>query len=195
MTSEADPGRGAAEERHRERRSSIVVGAFLVLVGIVFLVDRQFGFDVGRTGWPLFVIGPGVVLFLVSFAVGGRSGAGFAVAGAIVTATGLILAFQSQTGLWATWAYAWTLVAPGGVGLGLLAYGALTGQRDLAMSGGATLLTGLALFLVFAFFFESVIGLSGQRVAGLDALLAGGIVVLGGVIVVLSLRPASRGAP
>jgi hypothetical protein len=195
MTSEADPADVSTDHRHRERRSSVVIGGFLILVGILFLADRQFGFDVGRTGWPLFVIGPGVVLFLVSFAVGGRSGAGFAVAGAIVTAVGLILAFQSQTGLWATWAYAWTLVAPGGVGLGLLAYGGLTGQRDLAMSGGAALLTGLALFLVFAFFFESVIGLSGQRVAGLDALLAGGVVVLGAVIGVLSLRPASRGTP
>jgi hypothetical protein len=71
-------------------------------------------------------------------------------------------------------------------------YGALTGQRDLAMSGGAALLAGLALFLVFAFFFESVIGLSGERIPGLDALLAGGLVVLGAVIVVVSLRPGHR---
>ena len=179
-------------ERHAERRSNLVVGGLLVLVGIVFLVGRQVGFDLGRTGWPLFVIGPGVVLFLASFAVGGRAGAGLAVAGAIVAVTGVILAVQNQTGLWSTWAYAWALVAPGGVGLGLLVYGALTGQRDLAMSGAATLLTGLALFLVFAFFFESVIGLSGRRVAGLDALLAAGLVVLGAVMVVLSLRPNRR---
>jgi hypothetical protein len=179
-------------ERHAERRASVVIGGFLILVGIIFLVGRQVGFDVGRTGWPLFVVGPGVVLFLASFAVGGRAGAGLAVVGAIITVTGVILAVQSQTGLWSTWAYAWALVAPGGVGLGLFIYGALTGQRDLAMSGGATLLTGLALFLVFAFFFESVIGLSGRRVAGLDALLAAGLVVLGMVIVVFSLRPGRR---
>jgi hypothetical protein len=195
MTRGADPEDVAIDQRGAERRSSVVIGGLLILVGIMVLVDRQVGFEIGRTGWPLFVIGPGVILFLVSFAVGGRAGAGFAVAGAIVTATGLILAVQSQTGLWATWAYAWTLVAPGGVGLGLLVYGTVTGQRDLALSGGAALLTGLALFLVFAFFFESVIGLSGQRVAGLDALLAAGIVVLGAVIVVLSLRPAPRGTP
>jgi hypothetical protein len=181
-------------ERHAERRSSIVIGAILVLVGIVFLVGRQVGFDLGRAGWPLVVIVPGVILFLLSFAVGARRGAGFAVAGAIVAVTGIVLAVQNQTGLWSTWAYAWTLVAPGGVGLGLLIYGLLTGQRDLAMSGGATFLTGLALFLVFAFFFESVIGLSGRRVEGLDELLAGGLVVLGAVIVVLSLRSERRAA-
>jgi hypothetical protein len=181
-------------DRDTQRRSSIVVGALLIVVGAMFLIARVAGVDVGRTGWPLFVILPGIVLFLVSFAVGGRAGSGFAVAGAIVTVTGVILAVQNQTGLWATWAYAWALVAPGAVGLGLLLYGTLTGQRDLAMSGGAALLAGLALFLVFAFFFESVVGLSGERIAGLDALLAAGLVVLGAVIVIVSLRPRDRSA-
>jgi hypothetical protein len=180
------------DERRAERRSSIVVGALLVVVGAMFLVARIGGLDVGRTGWPLFVILPGAVLFLVSFAIGGRAGAGFAVAGGIVTITGVVLAVQNQTGLWATWAYAWALVAPGGVGLGLLLYGALTRQREFVMSGGAALVSGLALFLVFAFFFESVIGLSGRRIAGLDALFAGGLVVLGAAIVVYSLRPGRR---
>jgi hypothetical protein len=177
------------DDRHAERRSSIVVGALLVVVGAMFLIARIGGVDVGRAGWPLFIILPGVVLFLVSFAVGGRAGSGFAVAGAIVTTTGLVLAVQNQTGLWATWAYAWALVAPGGVGLGLFIYGLLTRQREFVMSGGAALIAGLALFLVFAFFFESIIGLSGRRIAGLDAVFAGGLVVLGAVIVVLSLRP------
>jgi hypothetical protein len=183
------------DELHADRRSTVVVGAILIVIGGIFLVGRQLGLDVGRTGWPLFVIVPGVILFLVSFVVGGRAGSGFAVGGAVVTMTGVILAIQNQTGLWSTWAYVWTLVAPGGVGLGLLIYGTLTGQRDLAMAGGAALLSGLGLFLVFAFFFESVIGLSGQRVAGLDALLAGGLVVLGGVIVLLSLRRGRRSTP
>ena len=180
------------EDRDTQRRSSVVVGALLVIVGAIFLIARLGRVDVGQTGWPLFVIVPGIVLFLLSFAIGRRAGAGFAVAGAIVVVTGVILAVQNQTGLWATWAYAWALVAPGAVGLGLLLYGALTGQRDLATSGGATLLAGLGLFLVFAFFFESVIGLSGERIPGLDALLAAGLVVLGAVILVLSLRPGRR---
>jgi len=175
-----------------ERRSSVVIGAILIALGAIFLVGRELEIDVGRTGWPVFVIVPGVILFLLAFAVGGQGGAGFAVAGAIVTVTGVILAVQNATGLWSTWAYAWTLVAPGGVGLGLLIYGALTRQRDLAMGGGWALLTGLALFLVFAFFFESVIGLSRGRIAGLDAVLAGGLVILGVAIVVLSLRPGRK---
>ena len=178
-----------------ERRTSVVMGAALVLVGVLFLAGRQLGFDVGRAGWPLFVIVPGVVLFLLAFAVGGRAGSGLAVGGATLTMTGLILAVQNATGLWSTWAYAWALVAPGGVGLGLVIYGALTRQRDLALSGAAALLAGLGLFLAFGFFFESIIGLSGRRVAGLDTLLAGGLVILGAVIVVLSLRPGRHPGP
>ncbi len=122
----------------------------------------------------------------------GGGGSGFAVAGAIVTVTGVVLAVQNQTGLWSTWAYAWALVAPGGVGLGLLVYGALTRQRELALAGAWALLVGLALFLGFAFFFESVIGLSGGRIRNLDVVLAAALVVLGLVIVVFSLRPARR---
>ena len=179
-------------DRGSERRSSIVIGGILIAVGAVFLIGRQLNIDVGRTGWPVFVIIPGIVLFLLAFAVGGQGGSGFAVAGAIVAVTGVVLAVQNQTGLWSTWAYAWALVAPGGVGLGLLVYGALTRQRDLAAAGAWALLVGLALFLGFAFFFESVIGLSGGRIRGLDVVLAAGLVVLGLVIVAFSLRPARR---
>jgi hypothetical protein len=178
--------------RGSERRSSVVIGGILIAVGAVFLVGRQMNIDLGRAGWPVFVIVPGIVLLLLAFAVGGLGGSGFAVAGGIVTVTGVVLAVQNQTGLWSTWAYAWALVAPGGVGLGLLVYGALTRQRDLALAGAWALLVGLALFLGFAFFFESVIGLSGGRIRGLDAVLAAGLVVLGLVIVALSLRPARR---
>ncbi len=121
-------------------------------------------------------------MFLFAFAVGGRPGAGLAAAGALTT----------TTGLWATWAYAWALVAPGAVGLGLFVYGVLTGQRDLVVSGGWALLTGLGLFIVFAFFFESVIGLSGERIVGLDALLAAGLVLLGAAIVGVSLASGRR---
>ncbi len=170
-----------------DRRVSLAVGLLLIAIGAGFLVVRQAGIDLADAGWPLFVIIPGVVLLGLSFAVGGRQGSGFAVGGAIVTVTGLLLAFQNATGLWATWAYAWPLVAPGGAGAGLLVYGTLTRQRDIALPGGWALLVGLALFLVFAFFFESVIGLSGDRIEGLDGLLAGGLVVLGVVIVVLGL--------
>jgi len=175
-----------------ERRMTLAIGLLLILGGAAVLAVRQLGLDLADAGWPLFVIVPGIVLFLVALAVGGRAGTGFAVGGSITTITGLILAFQNQTGLWATWAYAWALVAPGGVGLGLFLYGLLTRQRDLALGGIWTLLTGLVVFIVAAFFFESVIGLSGDRIEGLDTLLAGALVVLGVVVLAVGLTDGRR---
>ena len=175
-----------------ERRMTLAIGVLLILGGATVLAIRQLGLDLGEAGWPLFVIVPGIVLFVVGLGVGGRAGTGFAVAGTVTAVTGLILAFQSQTDLYATWAYAWSLVAPGAIGLGLLLYGALTGQRDLALGGLWTLLTGLVIFIVAAFFFESVIGLSGDRIEGLDALLAAGVMVLGVAIVAVGLSGGRR---
>jgi hypothetical protein len=175
-----------------ERRMTLAIGILLILGGATVLAIRQLGLDLGEAGWPLFVIVPGIVLFVVGLGVGGRAGTGFAVAGTVTTVTGLILAFQSQTDLYATWAYAWALVAPGGIGLGLLLYGGLTGQRDLALGGLWTLLTGLVIFIVAAFFFESVIGLSGDRIEGLDALLAAAVMVLGVAIVAVGLTGGRR---
>jgi hypothetical protein len=189
-----EPPATEVEERPEERRTTFAIGVLLVVVGVGFLIARQLGLDVTDAGWPLFVIVPGLVLFALAFVVGGRAGSGFAVAGGITTVTGLILAVQNATDLWATWAYAWALVAPGGVGLGMLIYGALTGQRDIALSGGWALLVGFALFVAFAFLFEAVIGISGERIAGLDVLLAAGLVVLGVVIVAFGLFGGRRRA-
>lgn len=174
------------------RRGSLALGLLLVVVGLAFLAVRQWGLDLAGTGWPLFVIVPGLVLFAAAFLVGGRPGTGFAVAGAVTVVTGVILAVQNATGLWATWAYAWALVAPGGVGLGLLVYGTLIRQRDLALGGGWSVLVALAIFLVGAFFFESVLGLSGNRIQGLDTLLAGALVLLGMLVIGFGLLGGRR---
>ena len=175
------------ENRRADRRSTLVTGVLLIVAGATFLVARTLGIDLAATGWPLFVIVPGIALWVVALVVRGRPGAGLAAGGGVVTNTGIVLAVQNATGLWATWAYAWTLVAPGGAGLGLLLYGLLVGRRDIALSGAWTLLVGLVLFIVFAFFFESVIGLSGRPIEGLDTILAVALVVLGAVVVAFGL--------
>ena len=116
-------------------RSGVIIGGALIVVGGIFLAERVFGIDLGRFGWPLFVIVPGVILMAASLVVGGREGSGLAVAGAIATTTGLVLAFQNATGLWATWAYAWALVGPAATGVGLIFYGLLRNQPDLLSTG------------------------------------------------------------
>jgi hypothetical protein len=177
-----------------DRRATFVIGLVLVVVGAAFLVARQLDIDIGGVGWPLFVIVPGVLLFLMSFAIGGVPGSGLAVAGSIVTAVGLILAWQNETGLWATWAYAWALVAPGGAGLGLLAYGLLTRQSEFIAAGRWMALIGAALFAGFGLFFEGVIGLSGGRIVDFDTLLPIVLVVVGGALVLSGLIGRGRRA-
>ena len=168
-----------------ERRGAVVLGVFLIAIGGLFFLLNVTGIDL--EAWPLFIILPGVALFVAAFAVGGEPGSGLAIAGSIVTTVGLILAVQEATGLYATWAYAWALVAPGAVGLGLLVYGALTRQPKLVAGGLPALGVGLALFLGFAVFFEGFIGLSGDRVPELRALVPVGLVALGAILVVGSL--------
>ena len=176
-----------------ERRGGVVLGIVLIALGGFFLADRVLGFDLGLYGWPLFVIVPGLLLFAAALATDDvRAGTGLATAGGIVTMVGLVLAVQNATGLWATWAYAWTLVGPGGTGIGLLAYGLFRHQRDLVTAGGRTLGVALALFAGFGLFLEGVIGLSGDPFL-LDSQVAPIVLIAAGVVIVaLSLVRGRR---
>ena len=139
--------------RPTERRGGVMLGILLIALGGFFLAERVVGFDLAVYGWPLFVIVPGLVLFAGALATPDvRAGAGLATAGGITTMVGLVLAVQNATGLWATWAYAWALVGPGGSGVGLFLYGLLRGQSDLVTAGLRTLGVALALFAGFGLF-------------------------------------------
>jgi len=169
------------------RRGSIVLGAILVVVGLLALLGRELDVDLVSIGWPVFVLLPGVLLLAGSLFVGGRPGIGLAIPGGIVTMTGLVLAFQNATDSYQTWAYAWALVAPGGVGVGLVIYGVLAGERDSLRAGVPVLISGLGLFLGFGFFFEGIVGLSGARFVGFENAFAVGLVVLGVIVLVLGV--------
>lgn len=166
----------------------MILGAILVVLGLLFLTERVLDFDLGQYGWPLFVIVPGVLVFLFSFAAPPREGQGLAVAGAITTVVGVILAVQNVTDLWATWAYAWALVAPGGSGLGQAIYGSLRGMPDVTREGLRELGVGLGLFVAFGLFFEGVIGLSGEPFLlnsdylPIVLIAAGGLLLLGSLL-------------
>jgi hypothetical protein len=144
-----------------------VLGASLILLGILFLIGRyvsaQFDFDLGHYAWPLFILTPGVLLFLAAFAVERRAGIILAIFGGMVATTGAILLIQNTFDLYATWAYAWALVAPTSIGLAKLIYGGLRGLGDEVKSGLNLTGIGLAIFAFGAFFFELVIGISGFR--------------------------------
>jgi hypothetical protein len=165
-----------------EGRTGVVLGIILIALGAIFLAGRALGVDVGAAGWPLFIIVPGVLVFFWGVSMAGREGVGVAIGGAITSVVGAILAFQNATGLWATWAYAWALVGPGGTGLGMLGYGLAHRDATLITGGSRSLLSGIGLFLAFGLFFEGVIGLSGAPFLSTDlgpvVLIAIGVTVL-----------------
>jgi hypothetical protein len=131
-------------------------------------------------------------MLLASLAIRSQAGLGLAVPGGIVLMVGIVLFVQERYDLYQTWAYAWALVAPGGVGLGMLVHGLFTGDAETRGNGLQTLLVGLGLFTGFGLFFEGVVGLSGSRIPGLDDALPVIVIVLGALMVAASLLGSGR---
>lgn len=195
------------EQRRRQRseRSGalpIVVGLLLIGAGVIFLVMQAYAielpFDLGRVGWPLFIIAPGVVLLLVGLFLPAAPGSGLTVGGGIVTAVGLLLAYQSSTNHYASWAYAWALVAPFSVGVAMLLWGVVHGRGAMIRVGLGAMFAGAVLFLIGFAFFEGVLNLGGER--GLAPLgrqaLPVALIAAGVLIIVSRIWPSSpRGWP
>ena len=175
------------------QRGPLVVGLGLILLGAAALLVQVGGV---RLEWPAWIILPGLALLVGAFAVGGASGSGMAAAGGIVTAVGIVLAVQETYGLYQTWAYAWALVAPGGVGLGLAIYGLLARRGEDLRGGLGALGVGIVMFLVGFLFFEGVVGLSGGRFAELTDMAVPLLLVgIGAVVVVGAFLPGPWRSP
>jgi hypothetical protein len=175
------------------RRGTYVLGAVLIVLGLAFLVARQLDLDLERVSWPIWVIAPGVLLFALGLATGEPAGSGLAILGSMITATGLLLGWQEATGAWASWAYAWALIAPGSVGVGMVLYGLLAGRTEMAMSGVRVAAIGGAIFLVGAFFFEGILGISGERIGFLGDVVGPAALVALGLLIVVSAVAGGRG--
>lgn len=152
--------------------AGVVIGVLAVLLGVFLLAMQVAGWDrVGTYGWPAFVIAPG--LFFLILAVLFRPATGLAVFGTMVTVTGIILAVQNAFDLWATWGYAWALVAPGASGLGLAIQGLVRRDRGQREAGVRTAFTGLVIFAALGTLLEGAGHISrlGQGEIALPALL------------------------
>jgi hypothetical protein len=167
-----------------------VFGASFILFGLLLLVGQLLHIDFLSLLWPFFIIVPGVALFLAALLASGKSGEPLAIGGSIITMVGCILLFQNVTGLWSTWAYAWALIAPTSIGLGLLLWGAIKGHPDKVKEGLNLAGIGLVIFLVAGAFFELVLGVSGFGLGplALPFLLIGLGIVLILVNVIRALR-------
>lgn len=175
-----------------------LLGAGLILLGILFLIGRYvrlvFDFDIGHYGWPFFIIIHGALLFMTSFVFERRAGVTPAIFGGMVTMAGLILLVQNTFDVFASWAYAWALIAPTSIGLAKLVYGALRGLGDEVRSGLTLSGIGFAIFVIAGFFFELVIGINGFHFA-LSWLCWPALLIGLGVILLLSNLLPRRNPP
>ena len=137
----------------RRQRSNTILGLLLILAGAAFLAQQFYPdlpiWDYFSFSWPWYVIGAGVLLFLLGLLVGAP---GMAVPAAIVAGIGCLLYWQNATDNLDSWAYAWTLI-PGFVGIGIILEGLLSGKfRSGLRAGGGLVVISAILFVVFASF-------------------------------------------
>ena len=163
-------------ESNAQTRTSLLIGILLIGLGVLFLLGQLFGFDLWGFLWPLIVLVPGV-LFFVGMVLGGKSAGPLAIPGSIVTTVGLLLLYQSLSGHWESWAYAWALVFPTSVGVGLFINGAWSDIPRLRQTGMKWITTGLVIFVLTGIFFELLLNVSGGFIS--DILWPALLILLG----------------
>lgn len=164
----------------RERRSDLIIGIILLLIGGWFLA-AQFNLVPNiseiiniQFQWPLIVVGVGLLLFLLGLI---SRNPGMSVPACIVGGIGGILYWTNMTGNWGAWTYLWTLI-PGFVGAGII-LATLLGSSDRSgyREGLRLVLISAILFLIFFLL------LSGQ---GLFAKYWPILIILGGIWIIIT---------
>jgi hypothetical protein len=173
--------------RARRGGSTTAIGIVFVVIGVFALAVVMSGIDLTESGWPLFIIIPGLALIVAGFL---NLGSVATIPGGMLTMLGLVLAYASFSGHWAIWAYAWALVVPFGVGLGVYLQ-ALRERDQRALHTGRTLLfVGFMIFLIGFVLFESILGISGREAFGLvsKGALPLLLILVGAILLFRSMR-------
>jgi hypothetical protein len=136
--------------------TSVALGVVLVVLGAFALIVQFTGFDAGGS-WPLFVVIPGLTLLVIGFI---SLGTGALIPGAILTVIGLILAYMNATQDWPAWAFAWPLVAPGGVGLGIYLQGLRKHDSHLLRQGRVLMFVAALIFMIGFVIFGTIFKIS-----------------------------------
>jgi hypothetical protein len=142
-----------------KKRTSLVGGIILILLGVIFAVTQIVHIEVGQS-WPFYIIGAGVLLFVLGAFLGVPD---MAIPACIIAGIGGILYWQASQvaaipNIYASWAYTWALI-PGFVGIGM-ALAALMGahKRYPIFEIINTILTSLVLFSIFFAIFAPMFG-------------------------------------
>jgi hypothetical protein len=150
---------------------ALAIGAALVVIGALLLAGQLVGIGLEDIGWPIWVIGVGIVILVIGLTVAGESG--MVVGGTVVTTVGLVLLYQDRTDHWESWAYAWALVGP-----------AASGRGSDVRNGTWGLLGGIGMFVIGFLFFEGVIGIGGERFDFPEWLLPAAVIAIGIVLLI-----------
>ena len=146
---------------NQRNMGSMIAGSALIVLGGLFLLSQFFNVSIWCFLWPLFILIPGIGMFAAVYG-GGKQAAGLAIPASIVTTVGLILLFQSITDHWESWAYAWSLIFPTAIGLGIYIYGVRAEDDDTLQRGKGMLRTGIILFVLLGVFFETIFAAGGS---------------------------------
>ena len=135
-------------------RGSILGAILLIGMGILFLLLNLGGVSVEKT-WPIIFLALGAICCLPPLLWPDLRGwlAGFCIPGGILLSLGAIFIYNTLSGDWASWGYAWILLNSG-VGLGLVLAAWMGGWgREMAAIGWWMFIISAAVFSIFATLF------------------------------------------
>ncbi|NMB61746.1 MAG: hypothetical protein GYA18_05330 [Chloroflexi bacterium] len=141
----------------------ILLGAGLLILGAVLLAGELLGFHFWSIMWPFIFIVPGGVLFISSLTSADGHGEGLAILGSMMMMLGAIFLFQYVFNMWASWAYAWALLAPTSIGIAQVIYGKQKNRDGLVKNGTNLIEIGLTMFIIFFIFFELLLNISDKN--------------------------------
>src|SRR5450756_2966486 len=190
----------ADQETRTTRRFSMAnLGILLIVVGSVILALQYVRIDLNwlpqrwaELSWPLHIIILGLALFVVGLVLPDRAGEGLSGFGLVAAAVGTLLWYQSVTGTWETWAYAWALVFPAAGGLAGIIHGTLHANWRHVRDGVGGFVFGMVMFLVLGFVFENWLGFEGFGLGRIAAWVPGVILLAVGVTILFAGTPGER---
>jgi hypothetical protein len=163
-------------------RASLVGGALLIFLGLLFLAGQVIQIPIWDFTWPFIIIGTGA-LFFVAMILGGKALGPLAIPGSIIAGIGLMLFVQNTFNIWESWSYSWALIIIF-VGIGIFIYGAWSGLPETRASGWRVMKVGLILFLVFGAFFGLLFTLTGVYGLTSGVYWSALLIVLGGYMLI-----------
>jgi hypothetical protein len=167
----------------KRNSGTLIAGAILIAIGALSILGQVFeGFHFWSFLWPLIVIAVGGMFFIGMFA-GGKSLAGLAIPGSIISVIGLMMFLPNISNHWESWAYGWTVILFS-VGLGVFIMGLYTQDAHRRQEGLRVMRVGAILFIIFVGFFEGLI-FNAFRGTGIQPYIFPALLILLGLYLVV----------